>query len=222
MDKETISLLEWGAEALHISLSPQAFRTLFLYIDELQRWSQVFNLVGRHDAKTIIRKHILDSLAFSHILPWQGVFADLGSGAGFPGFLLAVAGPEREVFLIEARRKRANFLKQATRKTGVENIRVFEGRAEEFAQQDRRPTWFDTVVTRATWDIAHFLSLSFPIVKEGGYAVAMRGPHKNGGGAAGENHPSHGGFTQKALGEYRLPFGEGDRYALFFRKKCFT
>ena len=222
MDKETISLLEWGAEALHISLSPQAFNTLFLYIDELQRWSQVFNLVGRPDAKTIIRKHILDSLAFSHILPCQGVFADLGSGAGFPGFLLAVAGPEREVFLIETRRKRANFLKQATRKTGVENIRVFEGRAEEFAQQDRRPAWFDTVVTRATWDIAHFLRLSFPIVKEGGYAVAMRGPNKKVGGAAGENHPSHDGFTQKAPGEYHLPFGEGDRYALFFRKKCFT
>lgn len=222
MDKETISLLEWGAEALHISLSPQAFNTLFLYIDELQRWSQAFNLVGRPDAKTIIRKHILDSLAFSHILPYQGVFADLGSGAGFPGFPLAVAEPEREVFLIETRRKRANFLKQATRKTGVENIRVFEGRAEEFAQQDRRPAWFDTVVTRATWDIAHFLRLSFPIVKEGGYAVAMRGPHKKVGGAAGENHPPHDGFTRKALGEYRLPFGEGDRYALFFRKKCFT
>ncbi len=222
MDKEARALLEQGTEALRISLSPQAFHTLSLYVDELQRWSQVFNLVGQDDARTIIQKHILDSLAFSQILPWQGAFADLGSGAGFPGFLLAVAGPEREVFLIETRRKRANFLKQAARTTGVENIRVLEGRAEEFARQDRRPAWFDTVVTRATWDIAHFLSLSFPIVKEGGYAVAMRGPHKKGGGAAGENHPPHDGFAQEARGEYRLPFGEGDRYALFFRKKCFT
>ncbi len=222
MDKEARALLEQGAEALRISLSPQAFHTLSLYVDELQRWSQVFNLVGQDDARTIIQKHILDSLAFSQILPWQGAFADLGSGAGFPGFLLAVAGPEREVFLIETRRKRANFLKQAARTTGVENIRVLEGRAEEFARQDRRPAWFDTVVTRATWDIAHFLSLSFPIVKEGGYAVAMRGPHKKGGGATGENHPPHDGFAQEARGEYRLPFGEGDRYALFFRKKCFT
>ncbi len=222
MDKEASALLERGTEALHISLSPQAFHTLFLYIDELQRWSQVFNLVGQYDAKTIIRKHILDSLAFSHILPCQGVFADLGSGAGFPGFLLAVAGPEREVFLIEARRKRANFLKQATRKTGVENIRVFEGRAEEFALQDRKPAWFDTVVTRATWDITHFLTLCLPIVKEGGYAVAMRGPHKKGGGTAREDRSPHDGFAQEAISEYRLPFDEGDRYALFFRKKCFT
>lgn len=222
MDKEACSLLEQGAEALHISLPPQSLRTLSLYIDELQRWTQVFNLVGQHDAKTIIRKHILDSLAFSHLLPGQGVFADLGSGAGFPGFVLAVAGQKREVFLIEPRRKRANFLKQAVRITGLENIRVFEGRAEEFAPQDRRPAWFDTVVTRATWDITHFLRLCLPIVKEGGHAVAMRGPHRKGDGTAGEDRSPHDGFVQEAISEYRLPFGEGDRYALFLRKKCFT
>ena len=222
MDKETASLLEQGAEALHISLTPPSFHTLSLYIDELQRWSQVFNLVGRHDAETIIRKHILDALAFSRILPGQGVVADLGSGAGFPGFVLAVAGQKREVFLIEARRKRANFLKQVVRITGIENIRVFEGRAEEFARQENRPAWFDTVVTRATWDIAHFLTLGLPLVREGGYAVAMRGPYKKGGGTAGEDHSPHDSFVQEAISEYRLPFGEGDRSALFFRKKCFT
>ena len=222
MDKEACSLLEQGAEALHISLPPQSLHTLSLYIDELQRWAQVFNLVGQYDAKTIIRKHILDSLAFSYNLPGQGVFADLGSGAGFPGFVLGVAGQKREIFLIETRRKRANFLKQAIRITGVENIRVFEGRAEEFALQDRRPAWFDTVVTRATWDITHFLTLCLPIVKEGGYAVAMRGPHKKGDGTAGEDRSPHDSFVQEAISEYRLPFDEGDRYALFFRKKCFT
>ena len=222
MDKEASSLLEQGAETLRIPLTPQSLRTLSLYIDELQRWTQVFNLVGQYDAKTIIRKHILDSLAFSHILPGQGVFADLGSGAGFPGFVLGVTGQKREVFLIETRRKRANFLKQAVRTTGVENIRVFEGRAEEFALQDRRPDWFDTVVTRATWDITHFLTLCLPIVREGGRAVAMRGPRRKGGGTAGEDHFPRDSFVQETISEYRLPFGEGDRYALFFRKKCFT
>ncbi len=221
MDTETRSFLKKGAEALQISLSPPSFRALSLYIDELQRWSQVFNLVGQQDAKTIIRKHILDALAFSQILPWQGVFADLGSGAGFPGFILAVAGQEREVFLIETRRKRANFLKQAVRMTGIENIRVFEGRAEAFATQEDRPDWFDTVVTRATWDISHFLTLSFPIVRKDGRAVAMRGPKKK-DEAAREDCLPHVSFRQEATGEYCLPFGEGDRYALFFRKKCFT
>ena len=222
MDKEACSLLEQGAEALHISLPPQSLRTLSLYIDELQRWAQVFNLVGQHDAKTMIRKHILDSLAFSHMLPGQGVFADLGSGAGFPGFVLGVAEQRREIFLIEPRRKRANFLRQAVRRTSLENIRVFEGRAEEFARRNRRPAWFDTVVTRATWDITHFLTLCLPIVKEGGYAVAMRGPNKKGGGTAREDRSPHDGFVQEAISEYHLPFDEGDRYALFFRKKCFT
>ncbi len=221
MDKESYSLLEQGAETLRIPLTPQSLRTLSLYIDELQRWAQVFNLVGQYDAKKIIRKHILDSLAFSHVLPGQGIFADLGSGAGFPGFVLGITGQEREVFLIETRRKRANFLKQAVRTTGVENIRVFEGRAEEFALQDRGSARFDTVVTRATWDITHFLTLCLPIVKKGGYAVAMRGPRRKGGGA-GEDRSSHDSFVQEAISEYRLPFGEGDRYALFFRKKCFT
>ena len=222
MDKESLSLLEQGTKALRISLAPQSFHTLSLYIDELQRWAQVFNLVGQPDVKTIIRKHILDSLAFSYILPGQGVFADLGSGAGFPGLVLGVAGQKREILLIEARRKRANFLRQVVRMTGVENIRVFEGRAEEFALQDRRPAWFDTVVTRATWDMTHFLTLCLPIVKKGGYAVAMRGPHKKGGGTAGEDHSPHDSFVQETVDKYQLPFGEGDRYALFFRKKCFT
>ena len=109
MDKETIALLERGAEALHIALSPQAFHTLALYIDELQRWSQVFNLVGQHDAKTIIRQHILDSLAFSQILPWQGAFADLGSGLGFRDSHLPSPGRNGRFFSLRPEEKEQTF-----------------------------------------------------------------------------------------------------------------
>lgn len=220
MDEDTAAYLEQGIRAVHPALPPRSAvrlsSKLGSYLDELLRWSQAFNLVGRRDPPTIVRTHILDSLALSGLLPPHGTFADLGSGAGFPGCVLALAEPTRDVFLVEPRRKRANFLKQAVRTTGAANIRVFNGRAEDFAHETDRPGAFDTVTTRATWDVLHFLGLCLPLIGNDGRAVAMRGPERS--GETQENDFSGTGFALEKTCRYTLPFGEGQRCALIFKK----
>ncbi len=219
MDEDTAAYLEQGIRAVHPALSPRSAARLSSklgrYLDELLRWSQTFNLVGRRDPQTIIRTHILDSLALSRLLPPHGTFTDLGSGAGFPGCVLALAEPTRDVFLVEPRRKRANFLKQVVRTTGATNIRVFNGRAEDFAHETDRPEVFDTVTTRATWDVLYFLHLCLPLIGNDGRAVAMRGPGIR--GEAQENDFSGTGFALEKTCKYALPFGEGQRRALIFK-----
>lgn len=220
MDADTAAYLEQGIRAVHPALpSGSAARLsekLGLYLDELLRWSQAFNLVSRRDQRTIVRTHILDSLALSRLLPRYGTFADLGSGAGFPGYVLALAEPARNVFLVEPRRKRANFLKQVARITGATNITVFNNRAEDFVHETERPKVFDTVTTRATWDVPHFLRLCLPLTGKGSQAVAMRGSK-----TCGELQTSNFSGTEFALEKtcgYTLPFGGGQRRALIFKK----
>ena len=220
MDADTAAYLEQGIRAVHPALpsgsAARLSKKLGLYLDELLRWSQAFNLVGRRDQRTIVRTHILDSLALSRLLPRYGTFADLGSGAGFPGCVLALAEPARNVFLVEPRRKRANFLKQAARITGATNTTVFNGRAEDFVHETERPKVFDTVTTRATWDVPHFLRLCLPLTGKGSQAVAMRGSK-----TCGELQTSNFPGTEFALEKtcrYTLPFGEGRRRALIFKK----
>lgn len=222
MDRDALSLLLKGADFLNLSLSPKTLSILGLYLDELQRWAPVFNLVGQHDTITVIQRHILDSLAISPLLPSQGSFVDLGSGAGFPGFILAAAEPTREFLLVEARRKRANFLKQVTRSTGIKNIRVHEGRAEHLSKQRGMVAAFHVVTTRATWSTPQFLSFSAPFLRKGGIALSMQGPLKGGTGWRTNTHFETLGFYQVIAHNYSLPFGEGDRRAVVSRKQCFT
>lgn len=220
MEAETVACLEQGLHAVNPTLSSPASTLLVsklgLYVDEILRWSRVFNLVGQPDPKTIVQKHILDSFAVSQKLPRYGSFADLGSGAGFPGCVLAMVEPSRCVFLVEARRKRANFLKHVARATSTNSLSIFEGRIEEFAKTSARPKFFDTVVTRATWGLPEFLNLSLPLIGTNGKAAAMRGPRMPNETQVGD--PSGTGFKLETVHEYVLPFGEGRRRLLVFRK----
>jgi len=218
MDRDALSLLLKGADFLNLSLSPVTLSILNLYLVELQRWALVFNLVGQHNTTTVIQRHILDSLAISHLLPFRGFFVDLGSGAGFPGFILAALEPGRKFVLVEARRKRANFLREVARSSGIKNIIVREGRAESFSKQNGLVSEFDVVTTRATWNTSQFLEFSSPFLKVDGIALAMHGPRKGESTLMADSDCHALGFNLESTHDYSLPFGEGDRCALLFRK----
>ena len=220
MDRDALCLLLKGADFLNLSLSQVTLSILNLYLVELQRWALVFNLVGQHDTTTVIQRHILDSLAISHLLPSRGSFVDLGSGAGFPGFILAALEPGREYVLVEARRKRANFLREVARSTGIKNIIVREGRTESLSKQNGLVSEFDVVTTRATWSTSQFLEFSSPFLKGDGIALAMQGPRKREPTLMSDTDFHAFSFDLDSTHDYSLPFGEGDRCALLFRKRA--
>jgi len=169
-------MLREGAKQFSLTLPEATVSQFAIFIEEIQRWSKIADLLSQTDPETLIGKHILDSLA---LLPWIAAGSralDLGSGAGFPGLPLAIVNPGISVTLIEARRKRAHFLKESIRKLGLRNAKAYEGKAEHLSQERDLQAAFDLVTTRATWNISLFLTLASPFLRPDGIAMAMKGP----------------------------------------------
>jgi len=113
---------------------------LYLHYSELCHWNRRVSLVGSVQADFVVERHYGESLAALPLLKKrQGALVDLGSGAGFPGFVLAVARPEIEVVLIEARGRKWSFLKSVCRAASLSskclNARVGNSPVEGLPQQ---------------------------------------------------------------------------------------
>ncbi len=97
--------------------------------------------------------------------------ADVGTGAGFPGLVLAIANPERRFTLIEATGKKARFVEQTSQRLGLSNVLVVNSRAETY-----RPfELFDTVAARALSSLADFVAYAGHLCAPGGRLLAMKG-----------------------------------------------
>ena len=133
-------------------LSAEQESALEAHMEMLLRWNQKLNLTSIRNREETIERHYCESLFLGMHLPsgaWK--IADIGSGAGFPGFPVAVLRPDCQVTLIESHQRKAVFLRESSRKQP--NIRVLARRAEEVTDR------FDRVISRAVSyeDLASFL-----------------------------------------------------------------
>lgn len=137
----------------------------------LLRWNRAHNLTGHHDPEAAYLDLFLDSLALvPHV---QGpTLLDIGSGAGFPGLVLALALPELRVTLLEPRAKRVSFHKQAIRSLELgDRVQTVMGRAGEALVGER----FSTITLRAVTDLPGSLELARPYLAPGGVILLPRG-----------------------------------------------
>jgi 16S rRNA (guanine527-N7)-methyltransferase len=141
------------------------------YLEVLLLWRRRMALISTADPIRLVEHHILDSLHVAPRIPPHARIADIGSGAGLPGIPLAVALPQAHVVLVESRRKKANFLREARRLANLGNVEIVESRAETLA-----PCSFDVIVSRALGRLQDFLALGDRLLVRGGIALAMRGP----------------------------------------------
>jgi 16S rRNA (guanine527-N7)-methyltransferase len=121
---------------------------LWLIHQELRRWSPGLSLVGPASAREILWRHYGESLAALHLLPQgEGTLVDLGSGAGFPGLILAAARPGFKVILVEPREKKWAYLQSAARRASLavecSNARVGKELPAGFPQE------IDVITVRA-------------------------------------------------------------------------
>lgn len=138
---------------------------------DLLRWNRAHNLTGHHDPEAAYLDLFLDSLALApHV---QGpTLLDIGSGAGFPGLVLALALPELRVTLLEPRAKRVSFHKQVIRVLELgDRVQTVMGRAGEALAGEQ----FNTVTLRAVTDIPGSLELAQPYLAPGGAVLLPRG-----------------------------------------------
>ena len=113
-------------------VSRETAEKLRAFVELLLRWNRRINLVSARSAEDVWRRHVLDSLQLLPLLPADGStpLLDLGSGAGFPGLVLATAA-EREVRLVEADKRKAAFLVEASGRLGLRNVEVRARRIED-------------------------------------------------------------------------------------------
>ena len=142
------------------------------YLETLLLWRSRMALISTADPLLLVEHHIVDSLHLVAHVSERATVADIGSGAGLPGIPLAVALPDVAVKLVESRRKKANFLREARRLADLRNIEVVEGRAEECLPAH----CLEAVVSRALGSVEEFLELGSRVLAAGGVAIAMRGP----------------------------------------------
>ena len=134
-------LLRQGVAGI-VELSPGQVEVLETHYQLLVRWNRTVNLTSIKRMEEAVERHYCESLFLGAHLP-QGRFriVDIGSGAGFPGFPVAVLRPECSVTLIESRQRKAVFLREASR--NLPNVRVLARRAEDAREQ------FEWAISRA-------------------------------------------------------------------------
>jgi 16S rRNA (guanine527-N7)-methyltransferase len=165
-----LQILASGAQQIGIGLNAAGAESLLRLVDELEVGNSQFNLTAIRDRPGMLRKHVLDSLSLQPYLV-GGRFADVGTGAGFPGLPLAIVNPERRFTLIEATGKKARFVAQTAERLGLSNVQVVNARAENY-----RPfELFDTVAARALASLADFVAYAGHLCAPDGRLLAMKG-----------------------------------------------
>jgi 16S rRNA (guanine527-N7)-methyltransferase len=146
--------LQKRIEKESISLPNNFFTNIQKYKEQLFKWNKIHNLTGAKDEKTI-DDFIFDALFPVSFLPPVKSLLDIGTGAGFPGMILALALPDTAVTLVEPLTKRASFLQFIKADLNLENVRVIKKRVEEMESEI-----FELITSRAVTDTKILLDLS--------------------------------------------------------------
>ena len=128
-------------------------------------------LIGPREVPRLWDRHLVNCGLLAPLIPEGARVADLGSGAGLPGLVLALARPDLDVTLIEPMARRVEFLTEACAVLGADRVTVVRGRAEQSAGRHS----FDVVTSRALAPLPRLLTWSLPLVAPGGVVLAMKG-----------------------------------------------
>ena len=164
-------ILTAGLTAL--DLDSAAADKLARYAELLLEKNKVMNLTAITAPRDVATLHLLDCAALAAQLDLSGKrVIDVGTGAGFPGMVLAILTPDARFTLLDSLGKRVDFLKEVQTDLGLKNVTCVHARAEEFAAQHREQ--FDLAASRAVAQLNVLCELTLPLVKVGGRFIAMK------------------------------------------------
>lgn len=145
------------------------------FVELLLAWQKKTNLIAPSTVKHVWTRHVADSLQLLKLAPDAKRYVDLGSGGGFPGIPIACALAGQEgamVHLVESNHKKAAFLREAIRVTGIPAT-VHAIRIEDFVDRFTEPV--DIVTARALAPLENLLAKTYPLLKRGGQALFLKG-----------------------------------------------
>lgn len=153
----------------NITVDPQFYDYAQQYKELLEKWNKVHNLTGAKTAAQI-DNFIVDAIAPITFLPPVKTAMDIGTGAGFPGMILAMGMPNTHFTLVEPLAKRASFLQFVKADLGLENVEVKALRVQQLPAQT-----YDLITSRAVTDTTMLLQLSEPFRQKGSLLLFYKG-----------------------------------------------
>ena len=159
---------------LNIEVTDEKLVKLNRYYELLIDWNEKINLTAITEKKDVYLKHFYDSLTLSKIIDLNNIstFADVGTGAGFPGIVIKIFFPDIHITLIDSLGKRIEFLKLVINELKLEKIEVIASRAEELKIREK----YEVVTARAVANLHILLEMLVPLSSK--YVVLMKGEAK--------------------------------------------
>lgn len=213
------ALLRQGLEDLGLPTAgaPALARYGFLLAEK----NKVMNLTAITEEADIAALHFLDSAAILSLADLRNKsVADIGTGAGFPGLPLRIVEPSIRLTLLDAQNKRVEFLKEVCADLGLTDVNCVHARAEEFAADHREH--FDLVTSRAVANLRMLSELCLPLVKPGGYFLAMKSVESDAELAQAENAIRTLGGSVEKTADYTIPGTDVCHRLIFIKKQTKT
>ena len=201
---------------INIHLTKETEDALEIYASFLLEYNEHTNLTAIKTMSEIYLKHFYDSLTISKLVDFNnGKLLDVGTGAGFPGMVLAVCFPNLQVDLLDSNNKKIKFLEELIKKLNLTNVQTVYSRAEDYTRVNREK--YDYVTSRAVADLRVLLELNIPSLKINGEFLVMKG-----------NIDEELKLSQNAIKklfctitkkeEFTLPFNSGTRNIMIIKK----
>jgi 16S rRNA (guanine527-N7)-methyltransferase len=191
-----LKLLQAGASEMGLDLTREQLAAFSTYMSEMLKWNQRANLTAITAPDEIQTKHFLDSLTCLLAFPGfrtspsgdgpslegerrdgaRGPLSciDVGSGAGFPGIPLKICMPSISLTLIDSVGKKTGFISHLIQVLGLEDTRVWTGRAEDLGRNPAEREQYDVVVARAVSRLAVVAELCLPLCRVGGRVISLK------------------------------------------------
>ncbi len=169
--------LNFAAYEMGVNLSEIQVDLFSRYCDLLLEWNKVMNLTAIVDPKEIAIKHMIDSISCYDkkvFFPSSRV-VDVGTGAGFPGIPLKIYSPEISVTLIDSLQKRLKFLQVVIDQLQLTDVVTLHDRVEDVGRDKKYREKYDVATSRAVAKLSVLCEYCLPLVKVGGYFVALKG-----------------------------------------------
>ena len=157
---------------INIDLTNEQLGLLEKYKNLLLEYNEHTNLTAIKEDDIVYLKHFYDSLTILNNIK-QGKLLDIGTGAGFPGMVLAIANPNIEVTLLDSNNKKIKFLEYLKNELNINNVVLVHDRAENYVRNHKEN--FDYVTSRAVAKLRVLCELAIPALKINGKFIAMKG-----------------------------------------------
>jgi len=208
-EKKDRDLLIEGLQRMALKLSDQMIDQLMTYLNLVEKWNRVYNLTAIRERDEMIKLHFLDSLSILNHVHVKNIL-DVGSGAGFPGIVLAITKPELKVTVMDSVNKKTTFMQQVKSELALTNLDVVNSRVEDY----QPITLFEAVTSRAFSNLKNMMSLTQHTLQKEGVWLAMKSKDV-------KEELEEFEKNQYTLIPLEVPFINAERYLVILKKDNF-